>query len=131
MKFESNKNSFFSSVHRPFNRIKATTGLATLGSSVNPKNKIASLIIAVVVALGASCAHAADTNFPPPVAGDFVIHDFHFRSGQTLSELRMHYLTFGSPRRDASGKVRNAVLILHGTTGSSAQFLRSEFANEL
>jgi len=43
----------------------------------------------------------------------------------------MHYLTFGSPQRDARGVVRNAVLILHGTTGSSAQFLRPEFADEL
>jgi homoserine O-acetyltransferase len=76
-------------------------------------------------------AHAADTNFPPPVAGDFIIHDFHFRSGETLPELRVHYLTFGSPQRDSSGQVRNAILILHGTTGSSAQFLRSEFAGEL
>ncbi len=67
----------------------------------------------------------------PPREGDFVIRDFHFRNGQSLPELRMHYLTFGQPERDASGKVRNAVLILHGTTGSSAQFLRSEFADEL
>jgi homoserine O-acetyltransferase len=98
---------------------------------VKTKNKIASLICVVAFALGTSGARAADTNFPPPVAGDFVIHDFHFRSGETLPELRIHYLTFGSPQRDASGKVRNAVLILHGTTGSSAQFLRNEFASEL
>ena len=89
------------------------------------------MLFVAAFALGASCARAADTNFPPPVAGDFVIHDFHFQSGETLPVLRMHYLTFGTPRRDASGKVRNAILILHGTTGSSAQFLRSEFANEL
>jgi homoserine O-acetyltransferase len=73
----------------------------------------------------------ADANFPPPVENDFIIHDFHFRSGQTLPELRIHYLTFGKPERDAKGVVRNAVIILHGTTGSSAQFLRPEFANEL
>jgi homoserine O-acetyltransferase len=76
-------------------------------------------------------ARAADTNFPPPTEGDFIIHDFHFRSGQFLPELRMHYLTFGEPQRDARGNVRNAALILHGTTGSSAQFLRGEFAGEL
>jgi len=98
---------------------------------VKPKNKIASLLFIAAFAFGANCAQAADTNFPPPVAGDFVIHDFHFHSGETLPELRMHYLTFGTPRRDANGRVRNAILILHGTTGSSAQFLRSEFANEL
>ena len=43
----------------------------------------------------------------------------------------MHYHTFGTPRRDDKGMVRNAVLILHGTTGSGNQFLRAEFAGEL
>ena len=43
----------------------------------------------------------------------------------------MHYLTLGRPQRDEHGVIRNAVLILHGTTGSSAQFLRPEFAGEL
>lgn len=95
------------------------------------RNKIAFLILLAACALGAGYVRAADTNFPPPVAGDFIIHDFHFRSGETLPELRMHYLTFGTPQRDASGKVRNAILILHGTTGTGAQFLRSEFASEL
>jgi homoserine O-acetyltransferase len=87
--------------------------------------------VALSLALAAVCARAADTNYPPPEAKDVVLHDFHFNSGQTLPELRMHCLTFGEPRRDNRGMVRNAVLILHGTTGSSAQFLRSEFANEL
>ena len=72
---------------------------------------------------------AAD--FPAPKEGDFVLRDFRFRSGETLPEVRMHYRTFGAPQRDAQGQVNNAVLILHGTTGSSAQFLRPEFAGEL
>lgn len=79
----------------------------------------------------AICGRCADTNYAPAMEGDFVSHDFHFRSGQVLSELRIHYRAFGTPLRDRDGKVRNAVLILHGTTGSSAQFLRPEFANEL
>jgi homoserine O-acetyltransferase len=72
---------------------------------------------------------AAD--LPAPKAGDFVLHDFHFRSGESLPELRMHYRTFGQPNRSADGRVKNAVLILHGTNGSGAQFLRPEFAGEL
>jgi homoserine O-acetyltransferase/O-succinyltransferase len=48
-----------------------------------------------------------------------------------LPELRIHYVTLGAPRRDASGTVRNAVLILHGTTGNGAGFLRPQFAGEL
>jgi homoserine O-acetyltransferase/O-succinyltransferase len=69
--------------------------------------------------------------YPAPQASDFVIHDFHFRSGEVLPELRMHYRTLGSPKRDSQGIVRNAVLILHGTTGNGNQFIRPEFAGEL
>jgi len=71
------------------------------------------------------------TNYPNPAAGDFVIRNFRFQSGETLPELRMHYLTLGQPQWDDEGVVRNAVMILHGTTGSSEQFLRPEFATEL
>jgi homoserine acetyltransferase len=49
-----------------------------------------------------------------------VIRDFRLRSGEALPELRMRYLTFGSPQRDGSGEVPNAVLILHGTTWNSS-----------
>jgi homoserine O-acetyltransferase len=73
----------------------------------------------------------SQTNYPAPVAGDFTIRDFHFHDGESLPDIHMHYLTLGEPRRDEHGVVRNAVLILHGTTGSSAQFLRPEFADEL
>ena len=62
---------------------------------------------------------------------DFIINDFAFAGGETIWELRLHYRTLGSPRRDARGKVSNSVLILHGTTGSGAQFLRDSFAGEL
>jgi homoserine O-acetyltransferase len=48
-----------------------------------------------------------------------------------LPELRMHYRTLGTPRLDDKGMVRNAVLILHGTTGNGSNFLRAQFAGEL
>src|SRR5262245_29014434 len=72
---------------------------------------------------------AADS--PEPTPGDFVLRDFRFASGETLPEVRMHYRTFGQPRRDDRGVVRNAVLILHGTTGEGGNFLRPEFAGVL
>ncbi len=62
---------------------------------------------------------------------EFTIHDFRFNSGEALPKLRLHYQTLGEPVRGASGSVGNAVLILHGTTGSGAQFLQPSFANEL
>lgn len=74
---------------------------------------------------------AAAADYPPPVAADFVLTNFQFHSGQTLPAVRLHYLQFGTPERDRNGVVRNAVLILHGTTGSSAQFLLPQFASEL
>jgi len=74
---------------------------------------------------------AQGTRSAPGVAGDYVIRDFRFASGETLPALTVHYRTFGQPRRDASGVVRNAVLILHGTGGAGTQFLSPVFANEL
>lgn len=66
-----------------------------------------------------------------PVPGDFVARDFRFASGETLPELRLHYVTIGQPLRDARGIVRNAVLILHGTGGTGRQFLSKNFAGVL
>src|SRR6185312_16244945 len=68
---------------------------------------------------------------PAPTEGDFVMRDYRFASGEGLPELRLHYRTLGEPRRDGHGSVCNAVFILHGTTGSGANFLRPEFAGEL
>jgi len=59
--------------------------------------------------------------------GTVVIRDYRFATGETLRELRLFYRTLGNPRRDASGVVRNAVLILHGTGGSGSQFLSPSF----
>lgn len=77
-------------------------------------------------------AHAAPPPLPdPPREGDVVLHDFQFRSGESLPELRLHYLALGHPLHDARGEVANAVLVLHGTGGSGRQFLSPQFADEL
>ena len=72
---------------------------------------------------------AAD--YPPPNEGDFIAHNFKFTSGETMPELRLHYRTLGKAVKDAKGVTQNAVVIMHGTTGSGAQFIRPEFAGEL
>ncbi len=64
---------------------------------------------------------------PAPKEGDYVIRDFQFESGETMPELRLHYTTLGLPRTDKSGALKNAVLIMHGTTGSGQQFRREAF----
>jgi homoserine O-acetyltransferase len=90
--------------------------------------RIRSLTVASAI-FTASFVFAAD--YPAPTEGDYPIRDFKFASGETLPELRLHYRTLGKPEKDAQGKTTNAVLIMHGTTGSGAQFIRPEFAGEL
>jgi len=80
---------------------------------------------------GRAAAQQTPATYPPPVDGDFVARSFRFGSGETLPELKLHYRTIGMPRRDASGAVRNAVLLLHGTGGTGAGFLSRTFAGEL
>jgi homoserine O-acetyltransferase len=63
--------------------------------------------------------------------GDFVIPDFRFQSGETLRELRLHYTTLGSPQRDATGHITNAVLLLHGTSSTGKSFLVPSLGGEL
>ncbi len=68
---------------------------------------------------------------PTPKEGDYVSRDFHFKSGETMPEVRIHYAAFGTPARNASGRVTNAVLLLHGTSGTGRQFLAPQFAGVL
>jgi homoserine O-acetyltransferase/O-succinyltransferase len=93
---------------------------------MNPMIRIFAFLLST---LTASFAFAGD--YPQPTEGDFTIRDFKFTSGETLPELGIHYRTLGKPEKDAQGKKTNAVLIMHGTTGSGAQFIRPEFAGEL
>src|SRR5881394_2190313 len=67
---------------------------------------------------------AASAAFAQRTEADFVARDFRFASGETLPELRVHYTTLGRPRRGAGGVVTNAVLMLHGTTGSGTGLVR-------
>jgi homoserine O-acetyltransferase/O-succinyltransferase len=84
----------------------------------------------LLLIFAASFAFAGE--YPAPNQGDYTIRDFKFASGETLPELRLHYRTIGKPEKDGQGKTTNAVLIMHGTTGSGAQFVpRPEFAGEL
>jgi homoserine O-acetyltransferase/O-succinyltransferase len=75
-------------------------------------------------------AHAAGTQ-QPRSGSDYVLRDFKFADGESLPALRIHYVALGTPRRGGDGKVNNAVLVLHGTTGSGAGFLSPSFAGEL
>ena len=76
-------------------------------------------------------AQPSACTWPTPLEGDYTIHGFHFQSGETLSEVRIHYSTLGNPVKDKNGRATNAILILHGTGGTGHQFLQPIFAGEL
>jgi homoserine O-acetyltransferase/O-succinyltransferase len=73
----------------------------------------------------------AQTSWPNQREADFLMKDFRFGSGETLPELRMHYVTLGTPKRNAAGEITNGVLLLHGTSGSSSAWLGPSLANGL
>lgn len=76
-----------------------------------------------LIALASQWTVAAE--IPAGREGDFVLKNFHFRSGETLPEVRIHYHSWGTPGKD------NAVLIVHGTGGSGSSLIRPEFSGEL
>lgn len=88
------------------------------------------LALLVALCLATQPSHA-QARSQPGVTGDYRLGHFTFADGEQIDSLSIHYRTLGTPRRDGSGVVRNAVLILHGTTGSGDQFLSPVFANEL
>lgn len=66
-----------------------------------------------------------------PADGTVVLRDFKFGTGETLPELRLHYITLGTPHRNAAGRVDNAVLLLHGTGGDAHSLMNPVFSDVL
>lgn len=67
----------------------------------------------------------------PAVDGTVVLDNFRFGTGETLPHLRLHYLTLGTPHRDAAGHTDNAILLLHGTGGNAHSLLNPIFSDVL
>ena len=88
--------------------------------------RLRTLLMAAAVAMWSCAALAAE-----PQAGDVEFQNYAFSDGQTLPSLKLHYVTLGTPRRDASGAVTNAVLLLHGTTGTAEALLKPRFLQSL
>jgi homoserine O-acetyltransferase len=81
--------------------------------------------------LAAPSLAAGPAPYPEQKEGDYVARDFRFQSGEVLAEVRLHYTTLGAPSRDASGRISNAVFLLHGTTGTGKSFLAPNLGGEL
>jgi homoserine O-acetyltransferase len=106
-----------------------------------------SMLLFAMLQSAVSPAPAASMDVPPPLTPapiappapqkwatedhDYVVHDFHFESGETMPAVNIHYTTLGTPHRNAAGEIDNAVMIIHGTGGTGRQFLSPTFANEL
>src|SRR5207244_9172232 len=90
------------------------------------------LLLCLLLAFSAfSWAQQEPSGYPQQFEGDWNVPDFTFHSGEKLAQLRLHYITLGSPVRDGTGHVSNAILILHGTGGIGRNFLSAEFGGEL
>jgi homoserine O-acetyltransferase len=98
--------------------------------------RAAAAAVFLAASIGLACAQV-----PPPLRykpthwpirnGTYHIHDFRFGTGETLPDLRLHYLTLGKPRRDAAGHTVNAVLLIHGTGGDAHSLLNPVFSDVL
>lgn len=66
-----------------------------------------------------------------PVGADAVFKNYVFSTGESPTEVKIHYTTLGTAKRDARGDISNAVLILHGTGGTGHQFFQPQFADAL
>jgi homoserine O-acetyltransferase len=93
--------------------------------------RLSSSLLLALAAFAATPA-AAEVDYAARLKeGDAQLRDFTFTDGKKLPNLRIHYATLGTPRRDAAGRIVNAVMVLHGTGGSGRQFLSPQFAQEL
>ena len=78
----------------------------------------------------APAAQATPTKWPT-ADGYVTLTNFHFGTGESLPQLKLHYLTLGTPHRNPAGHVDNAILLLHGTGGDAHSLLNPVFSDVL
>lgn len=81
----------------------------------------------LLAGLAAPAAGQTRAAMPPPTPHDFIVRNFRFVNGETLPEVKIRYRTMGTPLRDAGGRISNAVLVLHGSSGDAGQVLVDSF----
>ena len=89
------------------------------------------LIAATFPALAQETTNRPNTDWPRYQEGDYVITDYKFVSGEPLPEVKLHYRTIGTAKKNAAGETVNAVLLLQGNTGTGANWFRPTLADEL
>jgi homoserine O-acetyltransferase len=73
----------------------------------------------------------AQSPYPNYREGVAQIKNALFHTGEELPSVNLGYITLGTPKRNAEGKTTNAILIMHGTTGSGRAFLSERFGGQL
>src|ERR1700727_109200 len=90
------------------------------------------LLLSLAVASPAQTMSTAQPTAPtqkwPTKDNVYLIKNFKFGPGEPLPELTLHYLTLGSPHRNAAGHVDNAILLLHGTGGDRHTLMNPLFS---
>ncbi len=102
--------------------------LLALASALIAASLPAQVIPSPLVAASATTVQRPSLEGTP---GDYHAENFRFGSGETLRDLKLHYLTLGTPHRSAAGHVDNAVLLLHGTGGNAHTLFAQQFAGVL
>ena len=90
---------------------------------------IRSAVLAMFVLLGAHAVKAAE--WPGQTEGDVTFNNVTLNSGDKFETLKLHYTALGTPHRDAEGHVTNAMLLLHGTSGTGKDFFAPDLADHL
>lgn len=89
------------------------------------------ILLALTIALANVASTAIPLEKPMPIENDFIIPKYQFLNGQQLENLKIHYATLGIPRKNESGEIINAVLILHWTGADGAAMLSDAFKQNL
>ncbi len=86
---------------------------------------------AALLFVGAAASQDRAASKWPTAEGVVSIPHFRFGTGESLPQLRLHYLTLGTPRRNGAGRLENAILLLHGTGGDAHSLLNPAFSDVL
>jgi homoserine O-acetyltransferase len=99
------------------------------------------LCLAISLIVGSTCAQSNQMSSSGAAASlsanrtakqaDVWFDDYHFRDGETMPRLRLHYATLGTPRLNTSGHIINAVLVLHWTGADGSALLGPNYMNAL
>jgi homoserine O-acetyltransferase len=107
--------------------LAALVGCAADGEQASAQQQTAAQQAAYVAPYAAS----GDSALINRQEGDYIVRNHKFRSGETLPEIRLHFTTAGTQIRDAAGKIRNAVVVMHGSSSNSSQVRAASFITPL